>query len=455
MCKWSLFLVGTASMAFGGDPSPPHTKIARLFIQDHPSRTLSWTDVTIDQNGKADLGKLSPMEGIPKIDPTTQTLVQMRGAKGRIVLGIRDKEKGTIASGWVLMSAGAKFREHGDHGHWDYTTKPFVFDNKIDTEQGNPAHVYEYDEVFYLANDSKNGFTQLDPERWFRSVEGKITLGKPRFFEGGGNHITLAAKSNRVAYATWIDGDGPNKGRVDVINMAGPPGKGYSFTLPTGVIHGATACANKIFFAPADGICWVLADSNMDHNPEKIEVFHISLGKDGTKPRRTGAFANHGNHVFCVTGKGKAASLVILNATEDRPNPITIPLHGGENNKPLTPAVVMVQGKKAHAFVFHDHDKKETANDLLEIFELDPNGDGDYADARLVKVFPVGSSCVDGHYGHHDVAFNAEGNYAFFTNPGDGTISVMNMTKWEIVGNFPVGGMPTHLLVWGGSESED
>lgn len=52
------------------------------------------------------------------------------------------------------------------------------------------------------------------------------------------------------------NGGGPQKGIVDVtrIRPAGSKEIACSFALPSGVIHGATTCAGKVFFAPADGI---------------------------------------------------------------------------------------------------------------------------------------------------------------------------------------------------------
>lgn len=40
---------------------------------------------------------------------------------------------------------------------------------------------------------------------------------------------------------------------------------------------------------------------------------------------------------------------------------------------------------------------------------------------------------MDGHFGHHDMAFDAEKRFGFFTNPGDGTISVLSLKTLEVV----------------------
>lgn len=438
------------------------TKIVRLFLQDHQARTLKWADIFHSTDGKFTVETWRPIEGFPNLDPETQTFVQMGETSGRILVGIRDKDQGKIASGWVILSAGSKFREHGDHGHWDYSKAPFVLESRIDKDQGNPAHVYEYDGNFYVANDSKNGFTQLEPENWFRSAGGDINKGKPRFFLGGGNHITLAAVNNKVAYSSWIDGGGPNKGRIDMVSLEKDPTtsgsvKGGSFVLPSGLIHGADSCGGKVFFAPANGICWVEADPALRTAPKDVKIHHISLGmdKDNKKPLRTGAFAQLKNHLFCVTGQEKSARLVILDAEATDPKPLFLPLNGLEFHKPLTPALVLVGEKKPYALVFHDHDKKYPTDDLLEVFELDPNGDGKFQDARHVKTLKVGPSLVEGHHGHHSVAFDAEGLFAFITNPGDATISILDLKTLTISGSLKAGGEPGAILAHGANETEE
>ncbi len=93
----------------------------------------------------------------------------------------------------------------------------------------------------------------------------------------GGGHITLAAIENRVAYATWIDRQGDNLGRVDVVPLQRDSTAGYSFHLPSGGIHGATANSGKVFFAPADGICWVYGGQVCQPNVTPT-VNHLSLG---------------------------------------------------------------------------------------------------------------------------------------------------------------------------------
>jgi hypothetical protein len=444
-------LGGSAARADG----PAKTLFAgRLIYQNHATATLKWADVRVTAANEYSLTPPAAVPGCPALDSSKQKLVQMKAVQNKVLVGVRDDQEGKVGSGWVMLTTNVKHHDHGDHGHWTAKGPPAVLGSRIDTDQGNPAHLYEYGGKFYLANDRKNGYTRFDPAEWFQTAGGEAKEGTPRFTPGGGNHITLAVVNDAVGYSCWIDGGGPNAGKVDVTPIGAPAIK-YSFTLPSGVIHGATACANKVFFAPADGICWVEADTRFALAADKVQVHHIPLGKTGDKPNRTGAFETHGNHVLCVTGREDLAKLVIVRATAAEPKPVFVPLHGKAGNKPVTPAVVSVDKKTPTAFVFHDHDRETEAEDLLEVIALDPDGDRDYADARLVKVLKVGPSAVSGHFGHHAIAFDADGRVAFITNPGDGTISVLDLVKLEIKATFKVGGTPTALIAHGGRDAED
>lgn len=427
----------------------------RLFFQDHDSATLKWAQVQENEAGQLTLGKVETVPDFPVLDSSKQNLVQMGESKGRLLIGVRDKEDGQLGNGWVMLQTGVRYHDHGDHGHWLYSRPPVFLDKRIDTAQGNPAHLYIYDQFFYLANDANNGYTQFDPADWYLAGKKPIT-GQPLFIPGGGNHITLAVHQGKVGYGAWIDGGGPNAGRVDVtpVTQDGQPTIAYSFQLPTGVIHGATTAADKVFFAPADGICWVQAD--LAPKPDtKVKVNHIPLGKANDKPLRTGAFSTFGNWVFCVTGSGSDSQMVMIDASQSEPKPIFMPLNGKDGHKPLTPSIVSKDGKRPMAFIFHDREAGEEIDDLCDIVALDPEGKGDFSKGKIVATITVGPSKVSGHYGHHDVAFDADALTAYITNPGDGSIQAVSLKTFTEVARFKVGGMPTSIVAHGGREVED
>ena len=429
-----------------GDRGP---RIARVLWQDRDKDTLMWGEV---HGGEQWIVSASPVKDFPKLDREKQDLVQMEHAEGHLLVGVRDNEDGKFQSGWVAVDTGVREEPHGDHSHWKFVGLPSVRGSRLDTEQGNPAHLYLYNGHFYMANDKKNGFTHLNP---------KDLLAKPakecgNFFAGGGNHITMAAVDNAVCYSTWIDGGGPNMGRVDVVNLKKTDGDkiAYSFNLPTGVIHGATANSGRVFFAPADGVCWVDADTSLSKTAETVVVSHISLGKDegAEKPNRTGAFINHRNWVLFTTGGGESkSSLCLMEANATPPRIVKLPIAVEEGLTLTTPEVVLAAGGKRYAFLFQDK-KEGDKQEKLTIVDLDPNGDRNFSDAAITKTLPVGASKVDGHNGHHAIGFDSEGRIACFTNPGEGSIWVLSLKDLTIRAKSIVGGTPGAIVAIGAPE---
>ena len=134
---------------------------------------------------------------------------------------------------------------------------------------------------------------------------------------------------------------------------------------------------------------------------------------------------------------------------------MVVPLGVKKGTRAVTQEVAVTADGKAYALVFHDHAKGVDVEDALEIVALDPNGDGDCSDAKVLKTLKVGKSAVEGHFGHHDMAFDAEKQFGFFTNPGDGTISVLSLKSLDVVNTFKVGGTPTALVALGSRETDD
>ena len=134
---------------------------------------------------------------------------------------------------------------------------------------------------------------------------------------------------------------------------------------------------------------------------------------------------------------------------------MVVPLGVKKGTRAVTQEVAVTADGKAYALVFHDHAKGVDVEDALEIVALDPNGDGDCSDAKVLKTLKVGKSAVEGHFGHHDMAFDAEKQFGFFTNPGDGTISVLWLKSLDVVNTFKVGGTPTAIVAVGKRETDD
>jgi hypothetical protein len=417
-----------------------------------------WTNVKVDGQQNWSIDDWSTITGFPTLNAQRQKLVQMDAVDHLLLVGVRDDADGTYQSGWVLIDSGVRYIDHGDHGHWNFRRTPEVWDQRLDNQQGNPAHLYVYHKKFFLAQDRLNGYCRIDPSRYSKAADGTISKDTPRFIVGGGNHITLAVVDDRVGYSAWIDGGGPNKGRVDVTRISEQSAQqpAYSFYLPSGGIHGAAVCADKVFFAPAAGICWVQADPQAQLKPDAVQIHHIDLGNEEGKPRRTGAFTTYKHYLLFTTGKSQQAALAIVDAKAATPQPWFVPLPVPAGTQPVTPIVADTAYDRLYAFVFCDRSNShQEANEVLHVIDLDPNRDNKLDDARLLKTIPVGRSAVSGHFGHHDLAFDSEKQYGFLTNPADQTLVVLSLKTLEPVTSFSFPGKPTALLAIGSRETDD
>lgn len=426
-----------ATSGFAQDSTTAETPrtLARVFWQDTQTQTVHWGDL---KRGDTYTLEKQDLAGHPEVDPERHMLVQMQAIDELVLLGVRDDDDGHFQSGWVAIDSGANKESHGDHFHWHMENAPSVKLSNLDDKQGNPAHVYRYGNSWYLANDKKNGFTKVTPE--------SIRSGaKPdEFFLAGGGHITLAIAKNNIGYSTWIDRDGENKGRVDVVGLKSDSPVNYSFSLPSGGIHGATYNSGKAFFAPSEGVCWVSTQSGT----QEPAVHHIDLGEDASgTARRTGAFTNAGDHVLFVAGRGPDAVMCSIDASSPKPVCEKLELNIGEGNSALTPSVVKTRSGRMFAVIFEEN--ADADDEKLHIVDLDVNRDGDLSDAKVATTLSVGKSQIQGHSGHHGTA-DVGGRILLVANPGDGTITVISTRDWTVQETLSVGGTPTRLISIGG-----
>jgi hypothetical protein len=421
---------------------PAHGRtVGRLFWQDDQSAMVRCADLKRSADGWSLTSKA--VEGLPAIDETEQSLVQMRHHNGVVIVGVHDVDEGQIGSGWFAIESGVIEEPHGDHSHWKFKNDPRVIHTVIDQSQGNPAHVYLYEDHFVLANDKLNGFTLTSAARIRASGS---SADAAMFHEGGNGHITLAVVPHRVAYATWIATTGDHCGRVDVIGLGENAGKSYSIHCPTGTLHGAAVVADKAFFAPADGVCWVAVDRELDDAPEAVVIHHLSLGNDADdKPLRTGAFAKVGDHLVFTAGKGRGSKLCWIDGSFDEPRVESMPIEGREGEAMTTPVSVKSRYGDKLAVMFGQF-KEAPAEDRMLVVNLDPDRDGDFGDARLAKSLGVGQNRIAGHSGYHAVAPLPDRRHLAVTNPGDGTIWIVRLSDYRVVAKLDVGGSPTRVL---------
>ena len=142
----------------------------------------------------------------------------------------------------------------------------------------------------------------------------------------------------------------------------------------------------------------------------------------------------------------------MIDAAAVAPTMIALPIKVNEGLRLSPPKTVLSLGKR-YAFVFHQRIKPDSeTKEQLTIIELDPNRDMRFDDARIAKTIPVGSSKIKDNTGHHQVCFDAYGRFAVFTNPGDGTLTVMTMQDLQVRVNFKVDGVPTEIIAVGAPE---
>ncbi|HBE68085.1 MAG TPA: hypothetical protein DDW52_08040 [Planctomycetaceae bacterium] len=409
--------------------------LARIFWQDAATQTIHWSD--LKKKGDEYALEKQDLDNHPETDADRHMLVQMQAIDELIVAGVRDDDDGNFNSGWVAIHSGVEKESHGDHFHWHFDDTPRVTKVVIDDKQGNPAHVYRYGNSWYLANDQKNGITRISP----KALRSNST--PDQFFSAGGGHITLAVSDDNVAYSTWIDREGDNKGRVDVVGLESGSPIEFSFHTPSGGLHGATYNSGKAFFAPSEGVCWVSTSETSDP-----KVHHIDLGDDASgMPKRTGAFKNIGSQVVFVAGRGPDTELCSIDADSAKPKCLKLALEIGEGNSATTPYVFRTRTGKSLAVMFEEN--MDADSEKMHVIDLDGNRDGDFSDAKLIHSMSVGKSQIQGHSGHHEIC-NLGGRLLLISSPGDGTIAVVSTRDWEEKAKIQVGGTPTRMLGIGG-----
>ncbi len=414
--------------------------LCRLFWQDGNKGTICAADLCSTEDGF--VTKQMPVEGLKIMDIKQNSFVQMKIVDTSLIVGVRDNLNGKQRSGWLVIDTGVEEESHGDHSHWHYNKKPKLLSEHLDTNQGNPAHVYRYGQQIYIAQDKNNGFTVVNSDKGRTSSS---------FFQGGGGHITIAALKGQIAYASWIDRAGENVGRIDVVDLRSNEGKPkYSFKLPTGGIHGATACGNRVFFAPSEGIDWVDCDFEFQKSNDNVVLNHLSLGDEENRGYRTGSFESFANHVICIANcKGCPPALCVIDGTTPSPKVSRLVYRDIEEGQRLSSLRTVTVSGKPYGLAFAE---SEEFPDKLLVFALDENGDRKFDDLKLVKSIDVGNSKVEGHSGHHGIDFVPDQNIAVITNPGDGTLQILDMNQWEITKTVQVHGKPTRIVAQGGMQ---
>ena len=423
----------------------------RLFWVDQSTQKLTWGDVVTTDKWALNT---STVDGFPEMDSKANRLSPLVGRNGMVVAGISgtadDKKKGR----WVAIDSGVYQEPHGNHFHWKYTGRPTVTQTINEERQGRASRVSFVGEQLYLLGDKGFSTDNLNNLR----IRGAAT-GTRKFFPATNWPVSQSTfVDNVVGYSAWDDSDGEHAGQVDVIKLADSTKPAYSFKLPSGDVSVTTFNSDKVFFAHKDTISWVTPDRSCSLGSDNVKVNQVNPANQDLKLESPPAtFVNERNWVTFTTGKGESSKLCMIDAASPTPTVIALPIKVNEGLQLSAPKTILSLGKR-YAFIFHQRSKPagEGATDdikeQLTIVELDPNRDMRFDDARIAKTIPVGKSLIKDDAGHHQVSFDAYGRFAVFTNPGDGTLSVMTMQDLQVRVNFKVDGVPTQIVAVGAPE---
>ncbi len=455
-CKLALyaFVIGVTALSTVYTANAQHggsEQLIRVVWQDAKDKSLHWGEFL--QVGPSivfqNQGKVSDFPNLTG----NQRLGTMERIDNLLVLGVRGGPQGQPQGGWLAVDLQVAEHPHGDHSDYTYGNPPRVIHSALDDSKKYPIHLYEYNKEFYLANDPLNGFIRIDPNKLMSG--GKDANGV--FYQGGGGHITLATVGKKVGYSTWMGETKSGKGKIDVVDLS-KPGKesvAYSFESPTPGLHGAIANSGRVFMAPSDGIIWVDADLDLNQSADSVKVNHLSLGKNPVdqRPYRTGAFTDHKDWVFFLSGSDDDAGLCMVQASAATPEvwKLLVPTQPGLRLG--LPECVTARSGKNYALAFQTK-RAGDATEQFTIIDLDPNQDRNFSDATVAQSFAVGDGGVEGYYSYHSVCVDDDKRFAVFTNPADGEICLFSLDKLKVLSRQKVGGIPTGIVAVGGEASK-
>ena len=427
-----------ASFTFCLSVSAQNTRkktITRIFWQDRESQKLSYADLSTTDKWHIKRGWV---KGFPQPADNNQRLGPMTLKGTQLLVGAVGDENNQV----VRIDSGVYQRPHGSHFHWEYTNQPQATLQQPVSSAFGIAATSSNSVFFSLAS---GGIAKAD---WNSTNEPSTST-----FAGGKNGA-IATVNDSVVYATWPDAEGENAGRVDVLNQSLNANRGvYKFNLPAGNINSAATANNKVFFAHQSGISWVPADTTLTQRDQNIPIANISNGSTdqlGAVPSSLTAEKNW--ILFTVSNPEGEASLGMINAATANPMvaKLGIPI---ENGLKLSKPKIKLSLGQRYAFLFQERsDAASEAQEKLVIVALDPNRDSNCNDARVASMVNIGTSKIDGEFGHHNVCFDDYGRFAIFTDPGDGIINIMTINDMTIRAKFRVGGTPDRIIAVGSPE---
>ena len=427
--------------------SGQHAKTnTRLFWVDQESQQLKWGDVVTTDKWAL---KTGTVDAFPKTDPATSKIGPLFDLNGLVIAAMSGKQNDEKQNTWIAMDSGVFQQGHGNHFHWKYTGRPSVTKTIAEKQQGENVRIAANGQQLYLLGEK--GFTA----EFLGNLRIKNAVNSTkRFFPVTTWPVgQLEIVDNVVGYAAWKDKEGERAGQVDVIKMADLSKPAYSFKLPSGDVTSTVVNSAKVFFAHEGAVSWVSPDRSASLGDERVKVNPVvEPTNQPFKPESPSPLINERNWVVFTAGTGEKSKLCMIDAASVNPVAYSLPIKPNDGLRLSAPTTVLSLGKR-FAFIFQERIQANSdAKEQLTIVELDPNRDMRFDDARIAITIPIGPSAIKNGTGNHQVCFDDGGRFAVFTNPGDGTLSVMSMHDLKLRVTFKVGGMPSEIIAVGAPE---
>lgn len=479
-CKWfrarillavAAAMLAAATLATAGPAAanqPPQV-LTRVFFLDRQTQTVKWSDLLAGE--RPQMAAVKSIANFPSLDPAKQEIIGLETAAGMLLVAIAARDA-AAPRGWLLIECGAYEEAHGDHSHWAYPIAPRIRVAALDTEQPVPARLFQQAGAFIWTHET-GGFTRFDPAN-IASNATAAALRQRAAVHAGGQGGSLAAIANVVAFAGHGAAEGEQAGNVDVtlVKAAGNDKPITSVKLGATPIEHLATTYNRVFVRGGGKLEWFAVPSRIVSDASQYPVKPVespvnadqvnaepasaqpASGQAASAPSTVSpstAMLTYGRYVAFTEGSGPEAAFHFIDASVAAPRVRRVPLNAGPDAIPGRLEIVRNRRGQPLALLFLEAPAVDgKAADRLAILELDPNRDGDWADAKLAAAVAVGNHSENAR---HTLSVDADQRRAVYSNPGDGTVMIFSLDDRQTINGFKVGGEPTEVRAVGGRVS--
>ena len=452
----ALALAGVFASAGSAQANQPPQILTRVFFLDRQTQSVKWAELLAGE--RPQMTAVKPIAGFPTLDPAQQEIIGLEVSGGMMVVAVAARNP-AAARGWVLVECGAYEEAHGDHSHWIYPIAPRIRAMAVDTAQPNPARLLQQSNAFLWTHQG-GGFTRLDPA----GIAGNATADSVRrraAVHGGGDGAALAAIANVVAFAGGDhaeSSEGARTARVDVtlLKAAGNDKPLASLKLGLAPIEQMATTYNRVFVHGGGKLAWFAVPSRIASDAAQYPVQPVMLDGNRAEPgsasmESLGPMSVYGRYVAFGDGVGAEAGFRFIDASVSAPIVRRVSLNAPDALRPGRIELVRNRRGQPLALVFLEGPSAAgKSTDRLAILELDPNRDGDWADAKVATSIAVGNHAESAN---HVLSVDADQRRAVYSNPGDGTVMIFSVDDRQTINGFKVGGQPTEVRAVGGRVS--